>query len=304
MFKKAFLFPGQGSQFVGMGQDLYDNFKEAKLVFQEVDDSLSMNLSKIIFEGPESTLSSTENTQPAIMAVSIAHYAAVHSSTFYSSDFSKICFGNLETKDKVLFAGHSLGEYSALVASGSIALSDAAKLLQIRGRAMQESCKSIDSGMAALIGMEIDEVKEILSRLVDPQYICEVANHNAKEQIVISGHLEAVTQIVGYFKSIGKKAIMLKVSAPFHSSLIRDAEEYMKEFMESVKISEPLYPVLSNVTADFYQNTDEIRNLLLKQVTSTVRWYESMQFMIEKGVEEVEEFGPGDVLKNLFRRHI
>jgi [acyl-carrier-protein] S-malonyltransferase len=289
MFKKAFLFPGQGSQFVGMGKDLYNNFKEAKLVFEEVDDALSMNLSKIIFDGPDIELSMTENTQPAIMAVSIAHYLS----------------RGLEpaTQNEVIFAGHSLGEYSALVATKSLSLGDAARLLKIRGKAMQESCKSINSAMAAVLAMEIAEVREILDQLSEPQYICEVANHNSKEQIVISGHAEAVKKVVDYCKTIGKRAIMLKVSAPFHCSLIKDAEEYMQEAMAAVKISEPLYPVLSNVTADFYGSTDGIRDLLSKQVTSTVRWYEIMQLMVQNGILEVEEFGPGDVLKNLFKRH-
>jgi [acyl-carrier-protein] S-malonyltransferase len=289
MFKKAFLFPGQGSQFVGMGRDLYNNFKEAKLVFEEVDDALSMPLSKIIFEGPDLELSMTENTQPAIMAVSIAHYLSSGLESSINND--------------VIFAGHSLGEYSALVAAKSLSLSDAAKLLKIRGRAMQESCKNINSAMAALLGVEIEEVRHILDQLADPQYICEVANHNSKEQIVISGHAEAVQKVIDYFKTIQKRAIMLKVSAPFHCSLIKEAEEYMQDSMARVKIQEPLYPILSNVTADFYGDTEEIRALLARQVTSSVRWYEIMQLMVENGVSEVEEFGPGDILKNLFKRH-
>jgi [acyl-carrier-protein] S-malonyltransferase len=286
MLKKAFLFPGQGSQFVGMGRDLYDNFKEARLVFEEVDDALGMHLSKIIFEGPEVELGMTENTQPAIMAVSVASYLTEE-----------------RGGGAPIFAGHSLGEYSALVAAGVLSISDAARLLKIRGRAMQESCHSIDSAMAALLGMEIEEVRELILKIVDHKYICEVANHNSREQIVISGHAAGVEQMIEYFKSIGKRAVKLKVSAPFHSSLITEAEERMREALEGVKFHETNCNIISNVTADFYKNTNEMKELLAKQVTSTVRWYEIMQLLVHSGVSEVQEFGPGDVLKNLFKRH-
>jgi [acyl-carrier-protein] S-malonyltransferase len=377
MVKKAFLFPGQGSQFVGMGKDLYDNFKEARLVFEEVDDALGMHLSKIIFEGPELELGMTENTQPAIMAVSVASVIAsearqslglgVMSSEVASHSLAMTPEISTACSDGIIFAGHSLGEYSALVASGVLSISDAARLLKIRGKAMQESCNFLDSAMAALLGVEIDEVRELIRKIVDPKYICEIANHNAREQVVISGHAAGVEQMVEHFKSIGKKAVKLKVSAPFHSSLIVAAEERMKEALEGITfvgkseiddwlartrgqptaiklrepslrgalgdkaISEPrsdiflcssknaeiaasvgLQPnhsrndvrIISNVTADFYKNTEEMKELLAKQVTSTVRWYEIMQLLVQSGVYEVQEFGPGDVLKNLFKRHL
>ena len=288
--KTAFLFPGQGSQSVGMGKDLYDNFKIAKMTFEEVDDILSMHLSKIIFDGPESELNMTENTQPAIMATSIAHYRVYKEEN-----------GELPT----YFAGHSLGEYSALVASESMKLSDAARLLNIRGKAMQSACKDQHCGMAAILGLQFDEVKQIIENLIDSnKYVCEIANHNSKEQIVISGNIEAIDIIVNHCKTLQKRAIKLKVSAPFHSSLIKKAEYVMRDQLQDIKILKPIKPVIANVTADFFENENHIKELLAKQATAMVRWYEIMNFLVNDGITDIKEFGHGNVLSNLFKRHL
>lgn len=288
--KTAFLFPGQGSQIVGMGKELYNNFKIAKMTFEEVDDSLSTHLSKIIFEGPEAELGMTENTQPAIMATSIAYYR-VH----------KEENGELPT----YFAGHSLGEYSALVAAESMTLSDATKLLNIRGKAMQSACKEYNSGMAAILGLQINEVKQIIEDLIDSnKYVCEIANHNSKEQIVISGHEEAVDIVINHCKTLPKKAVKLKVSAPFHSSLIKEAEYIMRDYLQDVKISEPIKPVIANVTADLFGDENHIKELLAQQTTAMVKWYDIMNFIISHDINNIKEFGHGNVLTNLFKRHL
>jgi [acyl-carrier-protein] S-malonyltransferase len=281
--KTAFIFPGQGSQKVGMGQDFLNNFAESKQVFAEVDEALGKPLSKIIFEGPQDDLNLTENTQPAIMACSIAIFRAL------KLDITDCCS---------LVAGHSLGEYSALCAAGAISLTDTAKLLQIRGSAMQAAVPVGKGAMAAILGLDYNSVVEIAKKTG-----CQAANDNADGQVVVSGLKDAVTKACELAKERGaKRAVELAVSAPFHSFLMQPAADVMRDALAKVTINTPKVPVVTNVTATATSNPDEIRSLLVEQVTGTVRWRESVQHLKLQGIETLVEIGFGKVLTGLTKR--
>jgi [acyl-carrier-protein] S-malonyltransferase len=288
----ALVFPGQGSQKVGMGKDLFDNFKVAKEVFQTVDDILKVNLSKIMFEGPAEDLTQTQNTQPALMAVSIALVRVLE------EEFGK------KVEDIASFAaGHSLGEYSALCATKAISLEDTAKLLQVRGSAMFECGKKTTGAMAAIIGSDVDTVKEIVQLASVGEEICQFANDNSVGQIVISGSKAGVDAAIIIAKEKGvKRALPLPVSGAFHSELMADAALQMKEALDNVEIKSPIIPVVANVTADIVTDPAQIKELLVKQITGSVRWRETMLFLENKGVKEVVEIGSGKVLAGLVGR--
>lgn len=286
----ALTFPGQGSQAVGMGQQIVDQYPQAKVVFDEVDEALGENLSKIIMEGPIEDLTLTSNAQPALMAVSIAVLRAMEAQGF-AVDSAKYV------------AGHSLGEYSALAASGAITVADTAKLLRIRGNAMQDAVPVGVGAMAAIIGLDNDVLEELCSKQNADGVSVQIANDNGGGQLVISGHKQAIDKVCEAAKEAGaKRAIILPVSAPFHSVLMQPAADVMREALENVKINEPVVPLISNVLATPISNPDEIRQRLVEQVTGQVRWRESITFMAAAGVEGVLEIGAGKVLTGLVRR--
>ncbi len=291
--KKAFVFPGQGSQFIGMGKDLYDNFTVAKDVFQEVDDALSQNLSGLMFSGDENDLNLTENTQPALMAVSVAVARVLEKDG--GVDFAG--------DDSILMAaGHSLGEYSALTAMKALKLADTARLLKIRGTAMQKAVPVGVGAMAAILGMDYMDVVAIADQ-ADGAETCAVANDNSVGQVVISGHKGAVEAAVTLATERGaRKSVMLPVSAPFHCALMAPAADAMRSALEDVDVSTPLVPIVANVTADQVLDAAEIKQLLVEQVTGMVRWRESVLYMKEQGVEQLVELGAGKVLSGLTRR--
>jgi len=288
---RAFIFPGQGSQFVGMGKDLFDAEAKARLVFEEVDDALDAHLSKIIFEGPEEDLRLTENTQPALMAVSMATVRVLEER-----------IGPLETHCAFV-AGHSLGEYSALAAAAALSLSDTARLLRLRGQAMQRAVPVGEGAMAALLGLDFDDAKAIAEAVSVDGRICTSANDNAQGQVVVSGHKDAVEKAAELAKEKGaKRAVLLPVSAPFHCPLMQPAADEMRDALSDAAISAPKVPLIANVTADKVQDPDVIRDLLVAQVTGSVRWRESVMRMAELGVSELVELGAGKVLSGLTRR--
>ncbi|MCP1230771.1 ACP S-malonyltransferase [Acetobacter indonesiensis] len=287
----AFVFPGQGSQSVGMGADLAQAFPAARAVFEEVDDALGEHLSKIIFEGPSDELTSTENTQPALMAVSMAVIRVLETE------------GGLDLAGKVsLLAGHSLGEYAALAAGRSFGLTDAARLLRLRGQAMQKAVPAGEGGMAAIIGGTLAQVQEICAE-AGKDSILEIANDNGGGQIVISGAMDAIDKAVALAKEMKiKRALKLPVSAPFHSSLMRPAEDVMAEALHKAEIAAPIVPIIANVTASKATDADTIRDNLIKQVTGRVRWRESVEAMSSMGIDTFVEIGAGKVLSGLVRR--
>ncbi len=288
---RAFVFPGQGSQSVGMGRGLADSFAEAREVFEEVDEALKQKLSTLMFEGPEDELTLTENAQPALMAVSMAVMRVLEGQ------------GGLELARAADFvAGHSLGEYSALTAAGSLSLADAARLLKIRGRAMQEAVPVGAGAMAALLGLSLEDAAAVAAEAAQGQ-VCTAANDNADGQVVISGHKEAVERAIGIAKGKGcRRAVLLPVSAPFHCPLMQPAAERMDEALREVEIRTPAVPLIANVRAAAVSDPDEIRSLLVEQVTGMVRWRESVLYMKEQGVSELVELGAGKVLSGLVRR--
>lgn len=289
--KTAIVFPGQGSQVVGMGKDLYDNFQTAREVFKTVDDILAVNLSKIMFEGPAEELTKTENTQPALMAVSIALVQVLEKD--FGKNFSDLCG---------FTAGHSLGEYSALCAAGAMSLAQTAKLLQIRGSQMAKCGEKTQGAMAAILGVEIDVANAIASEAAQGD-ICQVANDNSVGQIVLSGSKAAIDRAIEIAKAKGaKRALALPVSGAFHSALMNDAQIAMKAALANAEIKEPAVPVIANVTANIVTNPAEIRDLLARQITGAVRWRETMLFLEKQGVEEVIEIGSGKVLAGLVSR--
>lgn len=287
--KFALIFPGQGSQYIGMGREIYDNFKVAKDVFQEVDDVLKQNLSKIIFEGPSDELTLTENAQPALMAVSLATYRVLTENSALSS------------ANASFVAGHSLGEYSALAASNALSISDAARLLKIRGQAMQAAVPLGAGSMAAILGATLDQVEEIV-QFASVVGICEIANDNSEGQVVITGEVEAINTAIDHAIELGKKAVKLTVSAPFHSSLIKSAAIVMQDALLNTKINVPASPLVSNVEASMVTDPKLIKELLVTQVTARVRWRESILYMKDQGVNTFIEVGAGKVLTGLLRR--
>ncbi|MAR78657.1 MAG: [acyl-carrier-protein] S-malonyltransferase [Rhodospirillaceae bacterium] len=284
------LMPGQGSQSVGMGKSLSNSFESARLVFEEVDNTLNKHLSRIMFDGPLEELTLTQNTQPALMATSVAVARVIKES------------GGDIFKNAKYLAGHSLGEYSALVINDSLKLSDAAKLLDTRGKAMQESVPLGQGAMAALIGANIDQAIEIASLSKDTE-VCQVANDNAPGQVVISGTKAAIDRAISISKEKGvRKTIILPVSAPFHCSLMLPAAEKMAKALEEVTFSNFKLPIISNVTAKPEFNSENIKKLLVEQVTKMVRWRETINYMVEDNVDYFMELGSGKVLAGLVKR--
>ncbi|MCD6034526.1 MAG: malonyl CoA-acyl carrier protein transacylase [Rickettsiales bacterium] len=291
MTLRACIFPGQGSQSVGMGKALAEAFPIAKHIFQEVDEALKQNLSQIIFEGPEEALTATSNTQPALMAVSIAVLRVLEEQG--GKSLKQLC---------AYVAGHSLGEYSALTAAGAITLSDSARLLRIRGNAMQEAVPAGKGAMAALIGVEFEVAQEIAKRVTNGG-VCQAANDNGGGQVVLSGTTGAIDNAIAIAAEYGvRRAVKLPVSAPFHSSLMEPAAKVMAEALAAVSIEVPVVPLIANVTAEETSDPNEIRDLLVRQVTGTVRWRESVGTLKTKGVTQAIEIGAGKVLAGLVKR--
>lgn len=284
----ALLFPGQGSQYVGMGKDFYENYDEAKYYFKKVDEILKDNLTSIIFNGPEELLSMTENTQPSILTVSTIAFTL---------------FKNKIKEPKFEFvAGHSLGEYSAYVAAESIMFDDAILAVRKRAQFMQEAVRPDEGAMAALIGLEIDDVKKICEE-ASSEGIVVPANDNCPSQTVIAGEKKAVDKAVEIAKGRGcKKAVYLKVSAPFHSPLMKPAREKMEEVLKQISFKDPIIPCISNVTAEPVKKGEMARELLIKQIDSPVRWRESVLYLKDNGIDTLIEIGPQSVLSNLAKR--
>ena len=287
--EKVFVFPGQGAQFVGMGRELAESYEASRQVFEEVDSALGEHLSDLIWSGPADCLQLTENAQPALMATSIAALRALEAE-------------GIPAGAATWLAGHSLGEYSALCAARSISLADTARLLRIRGQAMQRAVPVGAGAMAALIGVDFDTATAIAKEAREDQ-ICEAANDNDPKQVVISGHKEAVERAVQVARSRRvRRAVMLPVSAPFHCSLMKPAAEAMQEALSEVEIAEPLVPVVANVSARPERAPDRIRDLLVAQITGTVRWRESVAWLAANNASEAWEFGAGNALCGMIRR--
>ena len=289
--KNAFVFPGQGSQAVGMGFALSEAFPAARLVFEEVDDALEQKLSTLMFDGPGDKLTLTENAQPALMATSIAVVRVLKDECGISL-----------TKTAKFVAGHSLGEYSALAAVDALALADAARLLKQRGIAMQDAVPVGEGAMAALLGLDLDAAKQVAD-FASESGVCSCANDNAPGQVVVSGSKKAVEQAAEIASQKGaRRVVMLPVSAPFHCSLMQPAADVMAEALTRINIREPKVPIISNVTATAVTDPDDIRTQLVEQVTAMVRWRESVLYMREKNVDTLIEMGSGKVLSGLARR--
>ena len=288
---RAFVFPGQGSQAVGMGRDLAAAFPAAREVFQEVDDALGQNLSRLMFEGPETELVLTENAQPALMAVSMAVVRVVEKEA-----------GHKVGQVANFVAGHSLGEYSALAAAGTFSLADAARLLKARGQAMQRAVPVGQGAMAAVLGLGLEAVRAVTEEASQGE-ACQAANDNSDEQVVVSGAAAAVARAAELAKAKGaKRAIMLPVSAPFHCALMEPAARVMDEKLGTVAMAPPSVPVIANVTASAVTDPAEIRRLLVEQVTALVRWREGILYMRAHDVDTVVELGAGKVLSGLAKR--
>lgn len=287
----AFTFPGQGSQFVGMGKDLATAFPEARAVFHEVDEALGERLSAILFEGPEDILRLTENAQPALMAVSVAIMRVLETRGIRLADYA------------AFVAGHSLGEYSALCAAGTFTLADTARLLRIRGLAMQKAVPVGHGAMAALLGLDLETARAVASEAGQGE-VCEVANDNAPGQVVISGAVAAVERAIEIAKARGaKRALQLPVSAPFHCSLMQPAADAMAAALSEVEMKSPVVPLVANVLAAPITDAGEIRQRLIEQVTGVVRWTESVAWLAgQGGVTNLVEVGAGKVLTGLAKR--
>lgn len=289
---RSFVFPGQGSQAVGMGKDLADAFPEAREIFQEVDDAIDTALFKLMCDGPSDELTLTENAQPALMAVSLAVTRILEAQ------------GGFKLAEKAQFvAGHSLGEYSALAAAGALSVADTARLLKRRGQAMQAAVPVGQGAMAAILGLDWDDVVAVAAAASSGGLVCAAANDNSVGQVVISGHKEAVETAIKLATEKGaKKAMGLPVSAPFHCALMQPAADAMAEGLADVALVAPQPALVANVTASSVTDPDEIKSLLVQQVTGTVRWRESMLYMKEQNVEQIVELGSGKVLSGLVRR--
>ncbi len=286
MKKTAFIFPGQGSQAVGMGKELFDHFKVARAVFEEADDTLRFSISKLCFEGPDEALKLTENTQPSVLTASIAALRVLQEEKGIQPE---------------LTAGHSLGEYSALVASGALFFANAVQIVKLRGRFMQEAVPVGEGTMAAILGMETEEVERICIEASAGE-VLSPANFNCPGQIVIAGHTKAVERAIELVKQKGKKAMPLQVSAPFHSALMKPAGVRLNEALHDTPIHALKIPVVTNVEAKANSTSERVKPLLVEQVSSPVRWEESMRRMVEEGIERVLEIGPGKVLSGLMKR--
>ena len=287
----AFIFPGQGSQDVGMGRELAQAYPSARAVFEEVDDALGQKLSQIMWEGPKETLTLTENAQPALMAVSMAVMRVLEKEYGFS------------LKDKVKFvAGHSLGEYSALAAAGAFSLADAARLLKLRGQAMQAAVPVGKGAMTALLGVGIDAARQVAEAAAQGD-VCQVANDNEPTQVVLSGDKTAIDRVPEIGKGFGvRRAVPLPVSAPFHCALMQPAADAMRAALAKVTVNAPVIPVVANVLAAPISDPEEIKKRLVEQVTGTVRWRECVTYMTANGVTDVYEIGSGKVLAGLAKR--
>ncbi|MEO0816137.1 MAG: ACP S-malonyltransferase [Pseudomonadota bacterium] len=291
MTKLAFIFPGQGSQFIGMGRDLAEAYHAAKAVFDEVDDTLDQDLSGLMWGGELEALTLTANTQPALMAHSVAAVRALEAAF------------DVPVTTAAFVAGHSLGEYSALAASGALSIADTARLLRIRGNAMQDAVPAGEGAMAALLGASIEQAEAACAAGRETGGVCEIANDNAPGQLVLSGSKAAIDAACVHAKDNGvKKAVPLAVSAPFHCSLMQPAAEAMADALADVSISAPSVPIVANVTTKPTTDPSEIRQHLIDQVTGRVRWTESVQFMVAEGVSTTGEAGAGKVLSVMQRR--
>ena len=286
MKSTAFIFPGQGSQYVGMGKELCDHFRVARDVFQEADDTLHFSVSGLCFKGPEEALRLTENTQPALLTTSIAALTVLQEEKGIKPHFT---------------AGHSLGEYGALVASEALSFSEAVQIVRLRGKFMQEAVPVGEGAMAAILGLERGEVERLCEEASSGEVLAP-ANFNCPGQIVIAGHLKAVERAMEGVKQKGKKAILLPVSAPFHSPLMKPAGLRLEKELEKVSVGDLKVPVVTNVEAEANSSREKVKPLLVAQMWSPVRWEESMRKMIEQGIEQVVEIGPGKVLCGLMKR--
>jgi [acyl-carrier-protein] S-malonyltransferase len=286
MKRTAFIFPGQGSQYVEMGKEFHDQFRAAREVFEEADDTLRFSISKLCFQGPEEELKLTENTQPAILTTSIATFKVLQTEKGINPQFA---------------AGHSLGEYSALVASGALSFAEAVQTVRLRGKFMQEAVPVGEGAMAAILGMEREDVEKLCEEVAAGE-ILSPANFNCPGQIVIAGHSNAVQRAIERVKQEGKRATLLPVSAPFHSPLMKPAGARLERALEEITVRDLNVPVVTNVEAEINTSKDRVKPLLVAQVSSPVRWEESMRRMIKEGIEQVLEIGPGKVLSGLMKR--
>ena len=286
---RAVLFPGQGSQYVGMGSDFYKKFDIVKQTFKKTDESLGFSLSEIILNGPENELKLTKNTQPAIMTVGVSIFKVLN-----------LEFG-MKLNETKYFAGHSLGEYTALVCSGSLTLERAAYLLNERGKSMQEAVPENQGLMMAIIGMTINEVMDEIN-LLPKGNVCEIANDNSDSQVVVSGEKKNIEILNNNLKKKRKRSVILPVSAPFHCSLMKKASEKMKDKIQNTNFLKPRPNIISNVTAKEETDINKIKPLLVDQITSRVRWRESVNYMIKQGVTDFLEIGPGKVLSGLVKK--
>jgi len=283
------IFPGQGSQLVGMGKDLHDKYNLIKNLFKEADDTLGFSLSNLILNGPKDELNLTENTQPAIFLVSYSIFKLIKEE--FNIDLNKASF----------FAGHSLGEYSALASAGSLSFADTLKILKIRGKAMQSSVPKGEGGMIAVLGSEIVKIEKIIQENKS-KYECFIANDNSEGQIVLSGNISDLEKMMIDLKAANIKNIKLPVSAPFHCKLMHKATLVMSEEISKLNFEEPKNTLVSNVTSKEILNSSELKDLLVKQIENKVRWRESVLLMINKGVDQFIEIGPGKVLSGLIKR--
>ena len=286
---RAFVFPGQGAQTIGMGKELAAAYPAAAAIFEEVDDALGEKLSALIWEGDQDTLTLTQNAQPALMATSLAAMRALEAE-------------GVKITDAAFVAGHSLGEYSALAAAGAISVADTARLLRIRGQAMQEAVPVGVGAMAALLGLDFEAAAKVAAEAAQGQ-VCQAANDNDPSQVVVSGHKEAVERALDLAKAAGaKRAVLLPVSAPFHCALMEPAARVMAGALDDVAITTPAVPLVANVEAAAVSDAGTIRSLLVEQVTGSVRWRESVGYMAAQGVDEIWEIGAGKALSGMIRR--